>query len=417
LALVGIILRNQISPEISIYGSHLLLMIGCAFRTFSIISYDSKFRPKTFRVFGSAVLIFGALILIFASNNYYLTIIQTIASVFFYGAGAIILLCRKEKYKFLYLLAITQLLFTIFQVFRLIAIYKTGVDYNFYQTAQIDAKLYILISSLFLNIPNLGILLLMLEIDAKTITEKNTIIEDERKQLEIANQTKDKFFSIIAHDLRGPIGSMMSMLQLINETHKEKIDDNLQSPLNALTITSQQTYTLLENLLTWSRSQCGQIENNPTVCKLGDVILFNTELISARIQEKKIKLITLVDNNITFWADRVMVDTIIRNLLSNAVKYTYEGGSITISSNKSEHHVEISIGDTGIGMQPDTLKRLFRIDVRNVSTPGTNEENGTGLGLILCHELVTKLNGRIEVKSEVNKGSIFTITLPLSPIS
>lgn len=417
LALVGIILRNQFPLVISVHGSHLLLMLGCALRTFAIISYDSKFRTKTFWVFGVAVLVFGGLILIFANNNFYLTVIQTIASVWFYGSGAAILLQRKEKYNFLYLLAITQLLFSVFQIFRLYAIYQTGADYNFYHAAQIDAKVYIIVSSLFLNIPNLGILLLMLEINARTIKEKNKIIEDKRLQLEIANQTKDKFFSIIAHDLRGPISSMMSMLELINEKYKGQIDYSLQNPLNALTTTSQQTYILLENLLTWSRSQSDQIEYNPTTCNLGEVIQDNVRLLMAKIQEKKIKLINQVDNNIIFWADRVMIDTIIRNLLSNAVKYSYEEGSITISSKKDEHYVEINIGDTGIGMDPDALEKLFRIDVRNASTLGTNGERGTGLGLILSKELVSKLNGKITVKSEVNKGSVFTVTLPLSSIS
>lgn len=414
LALVGIILRGQLPPELSIHGSHLLLMTGCALRTFAIISYDSKFRAKTFWGFGVAVLVFGGLILIYANNNFYLTVIQTIASVLFYGAGALILFRRKEKYNFLYLLAAAQLLFSVFQIFRLFAIYQTGADYNFYHTAQIDAKVYIMVSSLFLNIPNLGILLLMLEINAKTIEEKNKIIDDERQQLEIANQTKDKFFSIIAHDLRGPISSMMSMLELINENHKVRIPPSLQDPLNALTTTSQQTFTLLENLLTWSRSQSGQIEYNPTTCNLEEVIRDNIGLIQARIQEKNIKLLNQVDNNITFWADRVMIDTIIRNLLSNAVKYTHNEGSITIGSKKGEHNVEISIGDTGIGIKPDSLEKLFRIDVQNVSSPGTNGENGTGLGLILCQELVTKLKGKITVTSAVNKGSVFTITLPLS---
>jgi len=416
LALIGIILRKQLPMEISVHVSHLLLMLGCALRTFAIIGYDSVFRSKTFKGFCFAVIVFGALILMFANNNFYLTIIQTIASILFYGTGAFILLHRKEKYNFLYLLAITQLLFSIFQIGRLYFICQYGTDYNFYQASQTDAKLYILVSSLFLNIPNLGILLLMLEINAKTILEKNTIIETERHQLAIANQTKDKFFSIIAHDLRGPISSMMSMLELINENHKEQIDRDLHNPLEALTTTSQQTFSLLENLLTWSRSQSGQMEYNPTICRLGEVILDNERLVQAKILEKKIKLIKQCDDQITFTADRVMLDTIIRNLLSNAIKYTHENGSIIISSKKSDHDVEISISDTGIGIEPTILENLFKFDLQNVNTPGTNGEGGTGLGLILCLELVTKLNGKIRVSSEVNKGSIFTINLPLSSV-
>jgi signal transduction histidine kinase len=407
-------MRNQIPAEISNHGSHLLLMAGCALRTFAITSYDSKFRTKTIGVFGVSVLVFGGLILIFANNTYYLTLIQTLASIFFYGTGGVILLLRKEKYKFLYLLAITQILFTVFQIFRLYAIYQTGLEYDFYNAAQIDAKIYILVSSLFLNIPNLGILLLMLEINAKTIEEKNTIIEEEHKKLETANQTKDKFFSIIAHDLRGPIGSMISMLELINEDYREQIDDDLQRPLNALTTTSQQTFILLENLLTWSQSQSGIIEYKPINCNLGEVIRNNLWLIQSKIHEKKIKLINQVDNSITFWADRAMVDTIIRNLLSNAVKYTGEGGSIGISCQKGEQYIEISFEDTGIGMKPEVLEKLFRLNEQKVSTPGTNGERGTGLGLILCQELITRLNGKIEVTSEVNKGSKFTIYIPLS---
>ncbi len=414
LALVGIILRNQLPPEISIHGSHLLLMVGCALRTFSILSYDSKFRIKTFWLFGLAVLVFGTLIVIFANNNYYLTLIQIISSVFFYGVGGVILLFRKEKYKFLYLVAITQLLFTFFQVFRLIAIYKTGVDYNFYQAAQLDAKLYIMVSSLFLNIPNLGILFLMLEMDARTISEKNSIIENERQQLAIANHTKDKFFSIIAHDLRGPISSMISMFDVIHENFKEQINDDLQKPLKALNTTSQQTLALLENLLTWSRSQSGQIEYQPTTHRFGDVIEDNLWLVRAILQEKNLNFINNADNDVMLVVDKAMLDTIIRNLLSNAIKYTPKDGTITISSKKNEQSLEISIRDTGVGMNPAVLENLFRMDAQNVSSRGTNGERGTGLGLILCKELVTKLSGKIEVTSEENKGSVFTITLPLN---
>lgn len=417
LALVGIILRKQLPLEISIHGSHLLLMIGCALRTFAILSYDSKFRTKTFWMFGLAVFFFGGLILTFANNNFYLTIIQTIASVFFYGIGAIILFLRKEKFNFLYLLAIAQLIFAIFQLFRLFAIFQSGENYNFYNAAQTDAIIYLLVSSLFLNIPNLGILLLMLEINAKTIKEKNIIIEDERQQLEIANQTKDRFFSIISHDLRGPIGSMMSLLELINENHKERIDVDLKNHIKALTTTSQQTFTLLDNLLTWSLSQSGQIEYNPTTCNLGDVIQENLQLIRAKLLEKNIKLINQADDKITFLADRIIVDTIIRNLLSNAIKYTCEEGLIIIDSKRGKHSFEISISDTGIGMKPDVIEKLFRIDVRNISAPGTKGERGTGLGLILCQELVTRLNGKIEVNSQENKGSVFTITIPLETIN
>lgn len=360
------------------------------------------------------MLVFGTFILVFASHNYYLTLIQTIASVFFYGAGAGILLRRKEKYKFLYLVAITQLLFAFFQVYRLIAIYHTGVDYNLYQAAQLDAKLYIMITSLFLNIPNLGILFLMLERDAKIIAEKNSIIEDERQQLKIANHTKDKFFSIIAHDLRGPISSMISMFDVIHENYKEQINDDLQKPLNALTTTSQQTLALLENLLTWSRSHSGHIEYQPAAHRLGNVIEDNLWLVRAVIQEKNLNFINNADNDVILVVDRAMLDTIIRNLLSNAIKYTCKDGTITISSKKNEQSLEISIRDTGVGMKSDVLENLFQMDAQNVSSPGTNGERGTGLGLILCKELVTKLNGKLEVISEENRGSVFTLTLPLN---
>jgi signal transduction histidine kinase len=256
----------------------------------------------------------------------------------------------------------------------------------------------------------------MLEINTKTIAEKNKIIEEERQKLEIANQTKVKFFSIIAHDLRGPISSIASIFESINENYKEQIDDNLQKPLKVLTTTSKHTFTLLENLLTWSRSQSGQIEYKPTTCNLEEVIENNLWLVHATIEEKKIKIINQA-GNISFVVDRAMLDTIIRNLLSNAVKYTPKDGTITIGSKKSEQSVEISIADTGVGMKPDVVKKLFRIDAPNVSSPGTNKERGTGLGLILCQELVVKLNGKITVTSEENKGSIFTITLPLLPIA
>jgi signal transduction histidine kinase len=167
----------------------------------------------------------------------------------------------------------------------------------------------------------------------------------------------------------------------------------------------------LENLLEWSRSQTGRIQMKPENIDLYKLVDDNVDFLQNQAGNKKIQLINKVASPTHVHADDNMLNTVIRNLISNAIKYTGEGGSITVSSYEKDGMVKISVIDTGIGIKPENIEKLFRIDV-NYSTKGTADETGTGLGLILCKEFISRNKGEIWVESELGKGSTFKFTLP-----
>ncbi len=238
-------------------------------------------------------------------------------------------------------------------------------------------------------------------------------VELRTTELKELNMTKDKFFSIIAHDLKNPFNSLLGfselMLHNLDAYDRKQIRDFIQIIFS----TSKSAYSLLENLLEWSRSQTGRIELKPENIDLYKLVEENVNLLIGIAENKGIELVNIVKSNTTAFADQNMINTVIRNLVNNALKYTSKGGRVTISSNITDGEAELIVSDTGVGIMDENIGKLFRIDV-NYSTPGTDEESGTGLGLILCKEFVEKNKGRIEIKSTFGKGSDFSIRLPLN---
>jgi signal transduction histidine kinase len=176
--------------------------------------------------------------------------------------------------------------------------------------------------------------------------------------------------------------------------------------------TSKQSYALLENLLEWSRSQTNRIDMKPESIKLYDLAEENIHLLNNNAAKKEVSLINRIPGDASAFADPNMIKTVIRNLISNAIKYTKTKGSITLSALQDNNKVEFAVEDTGIGIKPENLEKLFRIDV-NYTTRGTEDEAGTGLGLILCKEFIMKNGGKIWAESEFNVGSSFKFTLPV----
>jgi len=174
---------------------------------------------------------------------------------------------------------------------------------------------------------------------------------------------------------------------------------------------SHNTLNLIDNLLTWSRSQIGRLECDPDNIHIQNIVNEILVLMNKNAMDKNICLLNRIQENTTVYADINMITTVIRNLVSNAIKYTTEGGIITISAKEIGDTWEISISDNGVGIKPEYMRKLFRIDF-NHSTPGTSREQGTGLGLSLCKEFVQRNSGKIGVESEVGKGSRFYFTLP-----
>lgn len=240
---------------------------------------------------------------------------------------------------------------------------------------------------------------------------EQTLIDSEQKFREL-NATKDKFFSIIAHDLKNPFNDLMGFTQLLALNIEKYDTSKIIQFANIIHQSSKLAHNLLENLLDWSRSQTGVLKFNPEKIIINRLIEENIELLESTAQNKNIKIYYELDKDIFAFADKNMLNTILRNLISNAIKYTKLGGHINISSYCDHKICEISISDSGIGINEQNIGKIFKID-ESFSTPGTERERGTGLGLILCKEFVEKNKGEIWVKSEPDKGSTFTFTLPL----
>jgi signal transduction histidine kinase len=248
----------------------------------------------------------------------------------------------------------------------------------------------------------------------KILKLANDKVHQQNLELQELNATKDKFFSIISHDLKGPLNSLTSFSGLLINHTESLSKEEIQMLAKDLDKSIKNLFALLENLLEWSRSQTGNIEFKPESFDLAIVLDENQALLNAQAQHKRIKIINEHTGEILVNAHKNSVNTVLRNLISNAIKFTPEGGAITLKSIKGKGVVIISITDTGVGMSAEVIRKLFRIDTKH-STKGTANEKGTGLGLILCKDFVEKNGGQILVESEVGKGSVFSFSLPLAP--
>lgn len=238
------------------------------------------------------------------------------------------------------------------------------------------------------------------------------VVHNNEEMLREINAQKDKFFSIIAHDLRSPFTAIVGFSELLAKRVEKKDLDGIEEYVELILKSSKKTLDLLMNLLEWARSQTGKISFNPEYLDLQQ-ILNETLFVMDNIACRKAIIITKnLPANMPVFADRHMLGTILRNLVSNAIKFTPEGGSITIKALRTENHTFLSVSDTGTGIPANRTANLFRIDT-NTSTLGTADEEGTGLGLILCKEFIDKHGGTIQVESQPGEGSKFTISLPL----
>ncbi len=255
-----------------------------------------------------------------------------------------------------------------------------------------------------------------------TLTEKNSEIIKTQKhllnlneQLKDANNTKDKFFSIISHDLKNPFNYLLATTDMLRERFNSYSPENIYSKIENLNESAHQVYNLLDNLLNWANSQRGVIKYNPSDFDFYEIAINNVLLLKPLADKKGITIKSMIKPNTYIYADYNMVNTIARNFLSNAVKFTNSGGSVEIHSYKDDDYLYATVVDTGIGLNVDFVPKLFSID-ENISTKGTANESGTGLGLVMCKEFTERNGGKIEVKSEIGVGSKFTFSLPLSKI-
>lgn len=238
-------------------------------------------------------------------------------------------------------------------------------------------------------------------------------LKDSEEKLKESNATKDKFFSIIAHDLRGPIGNIGMVLDMITDKEQSHTQEERDNFLRMLKSSSKNVLSLLVNLLEWSQAQKGEIKFSPQFYKLNDLVSQNIELLLQTANNKHISLENTISEDLLCYYDFEMMNTVIRNLISNAIKYTHPYGLVSISAKESAGYIEISISDNGIGMKKEIAESLFKIDVKQPSIHGTSGEKGSRIGLILCKEFIDKHEGHISVESQIGKGSKFKIMLPV----
>ncbi len=246
--------------------------------------------------------------------------------------------------------------------------------------------------------------------ETQKLYELNNKLILSQDELRAVNASKDKFFNIIAHDIKSPLAGFQSMLEVMSLNYERLSADENKKFINMLQKSSKQLFDLLENLLHWSRSQTGTIEFSPTKTDLANITESTVKLYKNNIKNKNIKIIRKLDST-TITADTFMLNTIIRNLLSNAIKFSFDNSIIEVNSYKDENSVKYSVKDYGVGIKESDLSKLFRIDV-NHTTIGTKKEVGTGLGLILCKEFAERHGGKIEIESSPGKGSTFVVSIP-----
>ena len=246
----------------------------------------------------------------------------------------------------------------------------------------------------------------------RKLSRLNDKLRDQRNKLETLNTTKDKFFSILAHDLKSPFNSLLGFLEILHEDFYTMSDDEKVEIIDNLYATSTNTFELLINLLDWSRSQRGRNEYNPEQLGLQASVDRVFEILKNRAATKEHHLVSHVKNGLSIRTDKMMFETILLNLVNNSIKFTNPGGTIEVGAEIHDHKLLISVKDNGIGIPAENIGGLFAID-NQYRTQGTNNELGTGLGLIICKEFVDKMGGEISVVSTEGVGSEFSIVLPL----
>lgn len=251
--------------------------------------------------------------------------------------------------------------------------------------------------------------------DITEIKNQEILLKKKSKELKDLNATKDKFFAIIAHDLKNPFASLIGASEFISQGMAKDSETILRLG-KMINSSAQKGFELLQNLLDWSRSQTGTISFEPKLYKLSRIVSECWENVRPSACAKSQNVQINVPDNILVYGDNNMLTTVLRNLMQNAVKFTHTDGEIKVVARNGKKAVTVSVEDSGVGLSAENIRKLFRIDIK-FSQPGTNKETGTGLGLLLCKEFVEKHGGRIWITSKVGKGSKFSFTIPHATVS
>lgn len=246
---------------------------------------------------------------------------------------------------------------------------------------------------------------------SKTLEKVNEKMKNQNIRLQELNETKDKLFSIVGHDLKSPFNSLIGFLEMLTSNYEILEPHEQKEILQKLFEESNQTHALLENMLQWAMSQRGQIDFNPVICNLKEVAFEEIFFLETRANKKKIKIVNLIDDEATLEADMNMLQIIIRNIVNNAIKFTSSNGLVTLSNEMHYNGITLIIKDNGKGIPADVIPKLTN-ETSYYSTTGTGNEKGTGLGLMIVKDFLKKHHARLTIESELEKGSVFRIFFP-----
>ena len=246
----------------------------------------------------------------------------------------------------------------------------------------------------------------------KSLSSLNGLLVESENELKEASRIKDKFFSIISHDLRGHAGNVLSLATMLKEDSGNLADDEKKVFVKYISDASQNLQLLLDNLLNWAKTQMNDHNVHKRMFDINQIIEKNVGLFKENALRKNISIQHTVKELPNVYADKNMMDFVVRNLLSNALKFTRSGDTITLDVEEHEHHIEIKVKDTGVGIKPEHIESLLKSTKENISTRGTDNEQGTGLGFAICKDFINRNNGTVQIESEVDKGSTFSFTVP-----
>jgi signal transduction histidine kinase len=282
---------------------------------------------------------------------------------------------------------------------------------NLDKTYTIRKITYTAIGIIFLFIASIILLVMLIRL-IKRYRILNMKLAQQSKELEDLNDQKDKLFSFVAHNLKNPFNTIMGFSELILTKGDTYDYEKMERYAKHILILSTHVHKILENLLEWSRLQRRNFEYKPEKIEIASLIKDVIEMNYKEAKRKEIDLVVDVSENLMVYADRYMINIVLQNLLSNALNFTPSYGKITIMGRQKEMKAEISVLDTGIGIAPEDLSKLFRIDAQPAKI-GTTESKGAGLGLVICKEMIQRCNGEISIKSELSKGTTVIFTLPV----
>ncbi len=247
--------------------------------------------------------------------------------------------------------------------------------------------------------------------DYSRFKELEKKLQTRNSQLSEINEAKNKFFSILAHDLKSPFNSILGFSEMLKDKAAQMDAAEIKKCSGAVHANALSTFLLLENLLAWGNTLRGSIHYNPSEICLKEVIDEEIDILTGFALKKEISVVSNIPDALNIQADKDMIKVVFRNLLSNAIKFTPKNGIIRIQGVRKDRSIDLSITDSGVGMSEDCQKNLFHKNSSS-TTPGTENEKGTGLGLLLCHEFVKKHKGKIAVRSQPGEGTTFRVTLP-----